>query len=436
MSLPSVARAPFARFLQSPVTRQTQTRCLHHLHPRPIRQNRPFRKSYARNGTQQIRNASTFSEGAEKIFKEYPIAITFATISILLGSFGVMYANYRYQTYIIAAFHKYPEPVAQKLRRAIYFTNEDLQPKEAIKYYRQALQIAEEMGMDPFSDEIMGVKIRVAALMERIQQYSKAIQVLEILRRDSLAWIEQLGGLEQNRKKRTEVLSKCVRISVKLGELYGQPVIYNREVAEERLVWAVETVLKERQRRDTQKISEEDEGPWMNDEEIGAAMESLAHTYEEKNQHYLATPLFLQALSLVKQGSCHSVILMNNLASSLAQQSPRAARAAQAFAESRNISAQPAGPTVTRETMIENARTWAQKAIDVAANIKPPVRDEECDVGCAVAAHNLGEFAEMQKDVKEAERRYEEAVSLSRAIGFQEGVENSSERLRLLKQSG
>lgn len=397
-----------------------------------------MRSSNTRNGTQQTRNASTFAEGAKKIFKEYPIAITFATLSILLGSFGVMYANYRYQTYIIAAFHKYPEPVAQKLRRAIYFTNEDLQPKEALKYYRQALQIAEEMGMDPFSDEIMGVKIQVAALMERIQQYSKAIQVLEILKRDSLEWLERFGGLEHNKKKRTEVLSKCVRISTKLGELYGQPVIYNREVAEERLVWAVETVMKERQRRDTNNISDEDEGPWLNDEEIGAAMESLAHSYEEQNQHYLATPLFLQALSLAQQGTCHSVILMNNLASSLAQQSPRAARAAQAFADSRNINnAQPAGPAVTRETMIENARTWAQKAIDVAAHIKPPIRDEECDVGCAVAAHNLGEFAEMQKDVKEAERRYNEAVSLARAIGFQEGVENSSERLRLLrKQSG
>ena len=127
---------------------------------------------------------------------------------------------------------------------------------------------------------------------------------------------------------------------------------------------------------------------------------------------------------------------MNNLASSLAQQSPRAARAAQAFAESRSINAQPAGPAVTRETMVENARTWAQKAVEVAAGIKPPERDEECDVGCAVAAHNLGEFAEMQKDVVEARRRYSEAIGLSRAIGFEEGVENSSERLRLLKQSG
>jgi tetratricopeptide (TPR) repeat protein len=344
----------------------------------------------------------------------------------------VIYANHVYQNYIIASFHKYPEPVAVKLRRALYYTNSDLQPKEALKYYRQALQIAEEIGMDPFSDEIMGVKIQIAAMMENIQLYSKAIQVLEILRRDSLTWLEELGGLEQNKLKRTKVLQKLVGISIKLGELYSNPVIYNRDMAENRLVWAVETILKERQRRDALKVNEEAEGSWLSESEIGAAMEALAHTYEETNQHHLATPLFLQALSLSGASTCHSVVLMNNLASSLAQQSPRAAAAAQKFAQSQTISEQPAQPPITRETMITNAQTWAQKAIDVAAQIKPPVRDEECDMGCAVALHNLGEFAQMKGDLAEASKKFTEAVSLAKAVGFLEGVENGEARLKEL----
>lgn len=354
-----------------------------------------------------------------------------------MGASALVYANYVYQNYIIKAFHKFPEPVAKKLRRALYYTNQDLQPQEAIKYYRQALQVAEEIGMDPFSDEIMGVKIQVAALMEKIQQEGKAAQVLEILRRDSLEWLKQFGDLPHNKAKRTKVLAKCVGISVKLGELYGGATIYDREAAEERLVWAVETVLKETQRRSNLSIptDSEEEGKWMSNDEIGAALEALAHNYEGKDQHYLATPLFLQALSLYPTKDCHSVILMNNLASSLAQQSPRAARAAQAYAASHNINEQPAGPTVTRETMIANAQTWAQKALDVSAGIKPPERNEECDLGCAVATHNLGEFAEMLGNAAEAKRRYQEAISLGRAIGFLEGVENSSERLRKLQET-
>ncbi|KAK5112542.1 hypothetical protein LTR85_011234 [Meristemomyces frigidus] len=389
---------------------------------------------------QQRRQASTFTANARALFAKNPLQTTLALSAIIAGIAGLAYANYLYQTYILAAFHNYPDAVAKKLRRALYYTNTDLQPQEAVKYYRQALQVAEEIGMDPFSDEIMGVKIQVAKLMEEVRQIGKAIQVLEILRNDSLEWLRRYGDLEHNREKRTRVLAKCVGIAVKLGELYGSAEIYDRDAAEERLVWAVETVLKERQRRDTlrttQNLTEEElqerEGRWMTDSEVGASLEALALNYEAKDQYYLATPLFLQALALHPTKNCHTVILMNNLASSLAQQSPRAARAAQAYAVSRNIDERPTGPTVTRETMIQNARTWAQKALDVAAGIQPPERDEECDLGCAVATHNLAEFAEMVGDVAEARRRYGEAVSLGRAIGFGEGVENSSARLRKL----
>lgn len=406
-------------------------RSIHNAAPRPRSQ--PLRPQ---NAPRQRRHKGTFAGNARELFKQNPISVTLATVAIVAGASSIIYANYLYQYYIIQSFHKYPEEVAKQLRKALYYTNTDLQPKEAIKYYRQALEVATEVGMDPFSDEIIGVKIQVAKLMEDIQQWHKAIEVLERTRNDNLAWLEQRGDLEQNKLQRTSVLGKTVGISVKLGELYGHPAIYDREAAQERLVWAVETVLKEKQRRESNNIKEEDEGRWMSDEEIGASLESLAHSYEAKDQHYLATPLFLQALTLYPAKDCHSVVLMNNLASALAQQSPKAAREAQAYATSRNVDERPVGPALTRETMIENAKTWAQKALDVAATIKPPLRNEECDIGCAVAMHNLGEFAEMSKDITLAKKQYKEAASLSRAIGFEEGVEQSSARLRELAKAG
>lgn len=410
-----------------PTIRQIHLTPRQSLRPR-VAPNGPFR--------QQRRGAGSFSENARNLYTKHPVSVTVAILAMGMGVGAIVYANYLYQTYIIASFHKYPEPVAQKLRRAIYYTNIDLQPQEAIKYYKQALEIANEIPMDPFSDEIIGVKIQVAALMEKIQQWRKAIEVLERVRSDNLAWLEQFGNLDHNKIRRTNVLAKTVGISVKLGELYGQPAIWDRDTAQERLVWAVETVLQEQQRRQNQNVKDEDEGPWMTGNEVGAALESLAHSYEEKDQHYLATPLFLQALSLYPTRDCHTVILMNNLASSIAQQSPRAAREAQAYAASRNISERPTGPAASRESMVESAKAWAQKALDVAAALKPPVRTEECDIGCAVATHNLGEFAEMNKDFAEAKKRYQEAVGLSRAIGFEEGVEQSSARLRDLAKAG
>ena len=162
--------------------------------------------------------------------------------------------------------------MAVKLRRALYYTNIDLQPKNAVKYYRQALELADEIGMDPFSDEILGVKIQLSALFEKISTYQKAIDVLEIVKRDCLRWMDELGGLDRNIGKRTRVLGKTIGISVKLGEYYASDYIQDQESAEECLVWAVTTLLKEQKRREDEGIRE-GEGDWMSNEEIGGSLE-------------------------------------------------------------------------------------------------------------------------------------------------------------------
>ena len=248
----------------------------------------------------------TTRAAAKKLFKENPFSVSLASFlseepqpihptpaantcglsSILFGMGALVYANYIYNSYIVGAFHNFPEPVAIKLRRALYFTNQDLQPKEAVKYYRQALEVADELGMDPFSNEILGVKFQLASLMEKIKQYNKAIDILEIVRSDCLKWIDQLGGKEENRGKRTRVLGKTVATSVKLGDLYA--IQQEHETAEARLVWAVETVLKEQKRRETEGVKE-GEGEWMSNEEIGGALEC--------KHHHSQTPLYPSAIT-------------------------------------------------------------------------------------------------------------------------------------------
>ena len=134
--------------------------------------------------------------------------------------------------------------------------------------------------------------------------------------------------------------------------------------------------------------------------------------------------------------SCHTTILskmsitlksrallttsVNNLSISLAQQLPPP------------VSGQ---PPPSRPALISNARSLAEKAIAVSAKITPPERSEECDIGCAVATHNLGEFAEMDGNIAEARKRFEEAKSLAKAIGFTEGTINAEESLKRISKT-
>lgn len=385
----------------------------------------PIRRYASSSGSRR-----TVVGGVRKLLRDSPLQFTLAVAIILAASGSLLYVNYFYQTYIIGAYHNYPEPVAKQLRKAVYYMKTDLQPNDALKYFKQALQACEDENMDPMSDEVMGIRIEVCRLMEIVHRLDKAIEVLERIRADNLGWLQAKGGQQENKMKRTRVLARTVAIHVKLAELYSSGAIWKRNLAEDRLVWAVETTYRERQRRQVQNVSDAEEGPWMSDDEIGATDERLAQTYAEQDQHYLAVPLYLQAIQLKSTKDCHTVTLMTNLAASLSQQSPRAAREAQAFAESRSISNEPSGPLASRESLTEDARRWAQKALDVAGELRGAERDEECDMGCIVATHNLGELAERLGDMAEAKRRYEEAVRLAKAVGYVEGVEQGLARLK------
>ncbi|KAF2091671.1 hypothetical protein K490DRAFT_31942, partial [Saccharata proteae CBS 121410] len=339
--------------------------------------------------------------------------------------FGVhLYAPFFYNNYILGAFHAYPEEVAKKLRRALYFSQErSLKPKEVIKHYREALEVADQMGMDPFSDEILGIKFQLASFFEQLQDYQRAIDVLEIVKRDCLLWVDVVGDKHWNDGQRTRVLGKTIGISVKLGDLYTNSYVKKPDKAEEALVWAVTTVLKEKARREKEGVKE-GEGEWINDEQMGASMEALASHYVQRDEHYLATPLLLQALSHCPPKSCHSVILMNNIATSLSQQAPPPSPAPAAA----NTPAPP-----TRAVLTDQAEQWATKALTLAASIAPPGRDPECDTGCVVATHNLGKMAETRGNLAQARKRYQESASLAKAIGFDDGVQESEEALRRLK---
>jgi tetratricopeptide (TPR) repeat protein len=93
----------------------------------------------------------------------------------------------------------------------------------------------------------------------------------------------------------------------------------------------------------------------------------------------------------------------------------------------------PVTNTAPRALLIEQARQWATKALAQASTIVGADRNEECDMGCAVATHNLGEFFEMEGKIKEARQKYEEAVSLSKKMSFADGTTAAKAGLRRLK---
>lgn len=217
-----------------------------------------------------------------------------------------MYAYYNY--FQSEQFTRFPPDIAKSLRRALYYSNYAPDPKLAFKYYKMALEQCKASSLDPFSDEVIGVRIQLAAWLEKIGSFQNSIEVLEALLLDCKKWVElmeksvqdglvdkagryigaaetQVDASKQSGEssseevepenlwaKRTRVLGKSVGISVKLGELYADAHVLQGDSAGEHLVWAVETVLRELQRRQVEGVKEA-EGDWMTPEQIGGALE-------------------------------------------------------------------------------------------------------------------------------------------------------------------
>ncbi|EPS33377.1 hypothetical protein PDE_08339 [Penicillium oxalicum 114-2] len=458
--------AQASKLVSSQQQQWTATRSIHQIQlARPTPYSRSSRcmaismpSSSARHLTTAQKIRMKYREASKGVFRKNPILLPLAIFSVVGGIVVFAYVSYVEVTRVQPQYHKFPAPVTEKLRTAVYYTEISLNPPKALTAYKEALKIALEMGMHPFSDEVLGIKLQVAMMLEKSGLVKPAVEVLERTKMEALRWIEEGRKSEtsaadsasaekellnahnsptsNSRPDSAIVLSKkVVGIEMKLAELYASDYMQDEKKAEESQVAAVELCLKELNRR--QKLglpigggSTSNEGnteAWLSMTEIATALAELADTYTAKERAELAMPLYLRALDLIRTAegntpSCKQVVLLNSVATAMVGQ-------AQLPVKSRSQEKQ----AVSREQSIDAARQWAQKAIDVAAYIQPPVRDEECDITCVVATYNLGEIAELQGKSDVALQRYKEAKSLAQGLAYEDGIAMADQALKRLK---
>ncbi|KAL5359500.1 hypothetical protein BJX96DRAFT_174404 [Aspergillus floccosus] len=459
-------------FLQQP--RLLTTRSISRPRPNTIKQHAQSRPTPL-NATAftQTRHASYFSrmkrgfqEASKGIWRKNPILLPVAILSLAGATAIFTYIAYVEYTTVAPQYSRFPPPVEQSLRTAVYYTEVDLQPPRALKAYKEALRIAVEMGMHPFSDEVLGIKLQVAMMLEKAGLVKPAVDVLERTKTEALNWIEEsrkqaavrekerraakdqpdtvavtdpeMQDLQEQMAQRAEwearqrdkALKKVVGIEMKLAELYASDYIQDEGKAEAAQVAAVELCLKEMQRRQTAGLpvggGSKDNDAWLNLGEMCAALAELADTYRSKEKFDLALPLYLRSLDLARADdgdcpTCKQAILLCDISGVLANRTHQPIHAPE--------------PAKVRAQMLESAGQWAQKAIEVAAKITPPVRDWDCDIASTVATYNLGTLAADKNQREEAQKLFNKALSDARAIGYEEGIEAAEESLQKLKEN-
>lgn len=214
----------------------------------------------------------------------------------------IPYAVYRYHKLYNPWWKQFPDDVAVSLRRAIHFSTEKVKPDQAIRYWEQALERCNAHNMDPYSEQVVGIKIRAAEFLEtKLYDIPQAVKVLEVILDGHKRWLEiceedplelpwgHIPGRKIMRGDKEHVLTeeewqqwywyarnrtlgKAAQISIKLGELYAHEQMRDMDKSHEHLVWGVETSLRESRRRMVEGVKE-GEGSWLSPEEIGGALE-------------------------------------------------------------------------------------------------------------------------------------------------------------------
>ncbi|KAI5805811.1 hypothetical protein EDC01DRAFT_640291 [Geopyxis carbonaria] len=369
-----------------------------------LRQSRMYNEQFRSRLFHEVRSGG---------FRRNWISITAFGLLISTAIGATTYYVWLFQELVEKPLAVYPKPVAKEIKAALYYASRNDVPAMAT-HFKNAITAAEESGMHPLSDEVAGLKIECAALLAKLgngEFKNKSVDVLEHVLDEAVAGAEyfEKQGRITDRKK---VLKRAVLLGYKIGELYHE--LSQNKSAEDAMVWSTETLLRENNHLgDTSGKAEEVNEQWFDATATAACLEKMADHYERTSQHFLASPLYLRALTLIPT-SCHSITLMTNLAAALSQQNP------------------PSDAKISRADLISDAQKWATKALEISGTIAPPERTQECDQACVVATHNLGEMAEMLGDKTTAKRRYEEALSLAKGLGMDEGVLQAQEALARL----
>jgi hypothetical protein len=326
----------------------------------------------------------------------------------------------------------YPLAVEQQLRLALHYTHISPNPRVAGDHFAEAIKLAEDCGMDPFSKESMGIRIRYSAMLEQFGFVKAAVDVLNGIVTECEKKLEQLDNeqattaelKDEKGPSRKSLLRAIIESRVKVSSLCESDYIQNPVLAKQILSDTVGLLVKETRDPQTKGFSE-DNAAGLTMSEIASILSQMGDLYatsgEEANavQVYMLT---LQPLQAACNGtrSCKEVQVLSNIASTmdLAIKKPNA-----------KINGKP----VTQKSLAEGRRAtlkWADQAIATADLVPSESRDEICELAVLSARMTRADLLLDMGEKRQAEESFASLLPLLRAKGLTTLTQVAEQSLR------
>ncbi|KIW62905.1 hypothetical protein PV04_09794 [Phialophora macrospora] len=277
----------------------------------------------------------------------------------------------------------YPPAVEDQLRLALHYTHISPDPETASKYFMQAIKKAEEVGMDPYSKETVGIRVRFSQMLEEFGHAKAAIEILDGIigdLRQKLDELDQAHALRTDAPPpssseaadfRANMIKGIVKLKIKISSLYESDYLQNPSMAKQVLSDAVGMVVKET--KNPQQGLTDDNGAGLTTGEIAAMLSQMGDLYATSGEEENAVQLYMLTLQPLRAScngtrSCKEVQVLSNIASAMdmALKKPNPV-----------INGKPA----TKESLAAARRAalrWADQAIATGDAVRPEDRDEIC----------------------------------------------------------
>ncbi|CAX39948.1 conserved hypothetical protein [Candida dubliniensis CD36] len=122
--------------------------------------------------------------------------------------------------------HTFPSSIAKFLRKGLWAESDrgEFDYQLALKYYLQALEHANEIGLDPLSDEYTGIQLKIGEMFERLNMLTDAAYIYNEIATLYLTVLtaprdSPEGQRIKDRKHRRHLIQKDLRIAIKLVSL-------------------------------------------------------------------------------------------------------------------------------------------------------------------------------------------------------------------------
>jgi len=289
----------------------------------------------------------------------------------------------------------YPLPVEQRLRLALHYTHISPDPETASSYFVDAIKKAEELGMDPYSKEFVGIRIRFSEMLETFGHMRAAIEILNDVTKEFEQRLAEFdhgsqpipntellqassgenGAIdEQPMDLRKQLIKTIIQAKVKLSSMWESEYMQDSNMAKQTLSDAVGLIVKETKDPQLNGFTE-DNNAGLTTGEIAAILSQMGDLYATTGEEANAVQVYMLALQPLRKScdgskSCKEVQVLSNIASTMdvALKKPDAKVNGKPVTKSSAAAA--------RKAILK----WADQAIGTAEAVKPEDRDSICEL--------------------------------------------------------